>query len=56
METNTKTKNVLFPVKIAEKVDVNIKVSQRMQQKVGPELFQKMSSTNIGDLYKDKYK
>jgi len=27
-----------------------------MQQKVGPELFEKMGSTNIGDLYKDKYK
>ena len=56
METTMKIKNVLFPIKTAEKVDVNIKVSQRMQQKVGPELFQKMSSTNIGDLYKDKYK
>jgi hypothetical protein len=56
LETTTKTKNVLLPLNTAEKVDVNIKVSQRMQQKVGPELFQKMSSTNIGDLYKDKYK
>ena len=56
LETTIKTKNVFLSLITAEKVDVNIKVSQRMQQKVGPELFQKMSSTNIGDLYKDKYK
>lgn len=56
MATIIKTKNVRFSIKTAEKVDVNIKINQRLQQKVGPELFQKMSSTNIGDLYKDKYK
>ncbi len=33
-----------------------MKVNQRMQQKVGPELFENMGSTNIGDIYKDKYK
>ena len=27
-----------------------------MQQKVGPELFQKMSSTQIGDPYKDSFR
>jgi hypothetical protein len=27
-----------------------------MVQKVGPELFEKMGSTNIGDLYKDKFR
>jgi len=27
-----------------------------MQQKVGPELFEKMGSTNVGDIYKDGYR
>ena len=27
-----------------------------MVQKVGPELFEKMGSTNIGDMYKDKFR
>ena len=27
-----------------------------MVQKVGPELFEKMGSTNIDDLYKDKFR
>lgn len=27
-----------------------------MQQKVGPELFEKMASTNIGDPYKDSFR
>ena len=27
-----------------------------MQQKVGPELFEKMTSTNIGDPYKDGFR
>lgn len=31
-------------------------VNQRMVQKVGPELFEKMGTTNIGDLYKDKFR
>lgn len=37
-------------------METNVKVNHRMQQKVGPELFEKMGSTNIGDMYKDKYK
>ena len=49
-----KKRNFLF--ESAEKVETNVKVNQRMQEKVGPELFEKMGSTNIGDLYKDKYK
>lgn len=31
-------------------------VNNRLIQKVGPELFEKMGSTNIGDLYKDKFR
>lgn len=27
-----------------------------MQQKVGPELFSKLSSTNLGDPYKDPFR
>ena len=27
-----------------------------MVQKVGPELFEKMGSTNINDMYKDKFR
>ena len=27
-----------------------------MVQKVGPELFEKMGSTNIDDMYKDKFR
>lgn len=34
----------------------NVSVNQRMVQKVGPELFQKMGSTNIDDIYKDKFR
>jgi hypothetical protein len=33
-----------------------VAINQRLVQKVGPELFEKMSSTNIGDLYKDKFR
>ena len=32
-----------------------MKINNRLQQKVGPELFEKMGSTNIGDIYKDKF-
>lgn len=34
----------------------NVSVNKRLVQKVGPELFEKMGSTNIGDLYKDKFR
>ena len=33
-----------------------MEVNQRMQQKVGPELFSKPSSMNIGDQYKDPFR
>ena len=37
-------------------VPKGVSVNQRMVQKVGPELFGKMGSTNIGDMYKDKFR
>jgi hypothetical protein len=37
-------------------VPKNISVNKRLVDKVGPELFQKMGSTNIDDLYKDKFR
>lgn len=33
-----------------------MEVNQKMQQKVGPELFSKLTSTNIGDPYKDQFR
>lgn len=33
-----------------------MEVNQRLQQKVGPELFSKLPSTNIGDPYKDSFR
>ena len=30
--------------------------NKRLQQKVGPELFSKLSSTNLGDPYKDSFR
>lgn len=33
-----------------------MEVNQRMQQKVGPELFSKLGYTSIGDSYKDQFR
>lgn len=40
----------------AEPVPKNVATNNRLVQKVGPELFEKMGSTNIGDIYKDKFR
>lgn len=31
-------------------------INNRLVQKVGPELFERMGSTNIGDIYKDTFR
>lgn len=33
-----------------------MEVNQRLQQKVGPELFSKMGFTTLGDPYKDQFR
>ena len=38
------------------KPEKRMEVNNRMQQKVGPELFSKLTSTNIGDPYKDRFR
>ena len=40
----------------AEPVPKNVSVNKRLIERVGPELFSKMGSTNVGDLYKDKFR
>ena len=41
---------------IADQPLKRVEVNQRLQQKVGPQLFEKMGSTNIGDPYKDQFR
>lgn len=56
MVINTTTKNVRIFGDLAEPVPKNMVVNKRLVEKVGPEVFEKMGSTNIGDLYKDKFR
>lgn len=56
MAINTTTKNVRIFGDLAEPVPKNMVVNKRLVEKVGPEVFEKMGSTNIGDLYKDKFR
>lgn len=41
---------------IVAKPEKRVEVNQRMQQKVGPELFTKPGSTNLNDPYKDPFR
>jgi hypothetical protein len=41
---------------LADEVPKNVSINNRLIQKVGPELFEKMGSANIGDIYKDKFR
>lgn len=41
---------------LAAKPSKRMEVNQRLQEKVGPELFSKFGSTNIGDPYQDPFR
>lgn len=41
---------------LADECTKNITVNQKLKDRVQPELFSRLGSTNIGDPYKDKYK
>lgn len=54
---STKMQNVYFLLLfIADQPSKRVEVNQRLQYKVGPELFEKMGTTTIGDPYKDSFR